>query len=63
MSEEKMQFQAEVGKILDIVVNALYSDTDIFLRIGFKRVGRLRQTALCRDYEAGYRQRGRRIQN
>lgn len=32
MSEEKMQFQAEVGKILDIVVNALYSDTDIFLR-------------------------------
>ena len=32
MSEEKMQFQAEVGKVLDIVVNALYSDTDIFLR-------------------------------
>lgn len=32
MSEEKMQFQAEVGKILDIVVNALYSNTDIFLR-------------------------------
>ena len=32
MSEEKMQFQAEVGKVLDIVVNALYSNTDIFLR-------------------------------
>ena len=32
MPEEKMQFQAEVGKVLDIVVNALYSDTDIFLR-------------------------------
>lgn len=27
-----MQFQAEVGKVLDIVVNALYSNTDIFLR-------------------------------
>ena len=32
MAEEKMQFQAEVGKVLDIVVNALYSNTDIFLR-------------------------------
>ncbi len=32
MSEEKLQFQAEVGKVLDIVVNALYSNTDIFLR-------------------------------
>lgn len=32
MPEEKMQFQAEVGKVLDIVVNALYSNTDIFLR-------------------------------
>ncbi|MCQ2965300.1 MAG: molecular chaperone HtpG [Alphaproteobacteria bacterium] len=32
MSEEKMEFQAEVGKVLDIVVNALYSNTDVFLR-------------------------------
>ena len=32
MPEEKMEFQAEVGKVLHIVVNALYSDTDIFLR-------------------------------
>jgi len=29
---EKMQFRAEVGKVLDIVVNSLYSNADIFLR-------------------------------
>ena len=32
MSEEKLQFQAEVGKLLDIVVNSLYSNKEIFLR-------------------------------
>ena len=33
MSEtEKYEFQAEVGKVLDIVVNALYSHSEIFLR-------------------------------
>ncbi len=32
MSEEKLQFQAEVGKVLDIVVNSLYSNKEIFLR-------------------------------
>ena len=30
--EESMQFRAEVGKVLDIVVNSLYSNVDIFLR-------------------------------
>ena len=29
---EKMSFQAEVGKLLDIVVNSLYSERHIFLR-------------------------------
>jgi molecular chaperone HtpG len=29
---EKMEFRAEVGKVLDIVVNSLYSNADIFLR-------------------------------
>lgn len=29
---EKMNFQAEVGKLLDIVVNSLYSEKHIFLR-------------------------------
>lgn len=29
---EKYEFQAEVGKVLDIVVNALYSHSEIFLR-------------------------------
>lgn len=29
---EKMDFQAEVGKLLDIVVNSLYSEKYIFLR-------------------------------
>ena len=32
MSEEKLRFQAEVGKVLDIVVNSLYSNKEIFLR-------------------------------
>ena len=32
MSEEKLTFQAEVSKLLDIVVHSLYSNTDIFLR-------------------------------
>lgn len=29
---DKMEFQAEVGKLLDIVVNSLYSERQIFLR-------------------------------
>ena len=29
---DKMNFQAEVGKLLDIVVNSLYSERQIFLR-------------------------------
>src|ERR1700751_4544463 len=29
---EQHQFQAEVGRLLDIVANALYSDKEIFLR-------------------------------
>lgn len=32
MSEEKLSFQAEVAKLLDIVVHSLYSNTEIFLR-------------------------------
>ncbi len=32
MSEEKLNFQAEVGKILEIVVNSLYSNKEIFVR-------------------------------
>ena len=32
MSIEKYQFQAEVGKILNIVANSLYSDKEIFIR-------------------------------
>ncbi len=30
--EENMQFQAEVAKLLDLVVHSLYSNTEIFLR-------------------------------
>ena len=29
---EQHQFQAEVGRLLDIVANALYTDKEIFLR-------------------------------
>ena len=32
MAEEKRPFQAQVGKVLDIVVNSLYSHNEIFLR-------------------------------
>ncbi|MEE2745654.1 MAG: molecular chaperone HtpG [Pseudomonadota bacterium] len=32
MSEEKMEFQAEVSKVLSIVINSLYSNKEIFLR-------------------------------
>lgn len=31
-SEEKYEFQAEVGRVMDIIINSLYSDKDIFLR-------------------------------
>ena len=32
MSEEKLKFQAEVSRLLDIVANSLYADKEIFLR-------------------------------
>ena len=32
MAEEKLSFQAEVAKLLDIVVHSLYSNKEIFLR-------------------------------
>jgi molecular chaperone HtpG len=32
MAEEKLAFQAEVSRLLDIVAHALYSDKDVFLR-------------------------------
>jgi len=32
MSEEKIKFQAEVAKVLDIVIHSLYSNHEIFLR-------------------------------
>ncbi|MGE5514225.1 MAG: ATP-binding protein, partial [Bacteroidota bacterium] len=32
MAEEKREFQAEVAKLLDIVVHSLYSNKEIFLR-------------------------------
>jgi molecular chaperone HtpG len=32
MAEEKRHFQAEVGRLLDIVAHSLYSDKEIFLR-------------------------------
>src|ERR1700692_4739705 len=32
MSEDRMQFKAEVSRLLDIVVHSLYSEKEIFLR-------------------------------
>src|ERR1700735_4470402 len=31
-ADEKLPFQAEVSRLLDIVANALYSDKEVFLR-------------------------------
>jgi len=30
--EETYQFQAEVGRVMDIIINSLYSDKDVFMR-------------------------------
>lgn len=30
--EEKFEFQAEVGRVMDIIINSLYSNRDVFLR-------------------------------
>jgi molecular chaperone HtpG len=32
MSEEKLSFQAEVSRLLDIVAHSLYTEKEIFLR-------------------------------
>lgn len=30
--EERFEFQAEVGRVMDIIINSLYSNRDVFLR-------------------------------
>ena len=32
MAQDEFQFEAEVGKVLDIVIHSLYSNKEIFLR-------------------------------
>lgn len=53
MAEETLTFQAEVAKLLDIVVHSLYSDREIFLRELISNASdscdRLRYQALTRE--------------
>lgn len=30
--EERFEFKAEVGRVMDIIINSLYSNRDVFLR-------------------------------
>src|ERR1044072_5380705 len=63
MAEEKHGFQAEVGRLLDIVAHSLYSDKAIFLRELISNASdacdRLRYLALTQPElageDAGYR--------
>ena len=57
MVEEKLRFQAEVGRLLDIVANSLYSEKEIFLRELISNASdaceRLRYLALTQPALAG----------
>ncbi|MBY0431883.1 MAG: ATP-binding protein, partial [Rhodospirillales bacterium] len=57
MAEEKLSFQAEVSKLLDIVVHSLYSNKEIFLRELISNASdacdRLRYAALTQPELAG----------
>ena len=63
MSEERRAFQAEVGRILDLMVHSVYSDKEIFLRELISNAAdacdRLRYRAIAEpdllDGEAGFR--------
>ncbi len=52
MSEEKLGFQAEVSRLLEIVANSLYSEREVFLRELISNASdacdRLRYAALTR---------------
>ena len=41
----KHEFQAETKQVLDIVVNSLYKDKEIFIRVDFKCFRRTRKTS------------------
>ena len=63
MSEERQAFQAEVGRILDLMVHSVYSDKEIFLRELISNAAdacdRLRYRAIAEpgllDGDAGFR--------
>ena len=61
MSEERLSFQAEVSRLLDIVAHSLYSEKEIFLRELISNASdacdRLRYAALTQPELVGGRRR------